>query len=271
MATGSGQSSVPPVPPLVPPVAPPAAVEVFADRLPLAERFVALLATTGIAHGLIGPREGPRLWSRHMLNCAVIGEVIPSGPSGQAVIDVGSGAGLPGLVLAIARPDLHVHLVEPLARRTAWLEDTVGDLALTNVTVHTARAESLWGLIEAPWVTARAVTQIVRLAEWTLPLLSVPGEVLALKGSRGPAELAAAESALRRLGVTRTAAVELGAGVIDEAATVLRLSVDRPIDLRRFRAKGQTSAGSARRRADRPRPARDGKVSRRGGRPRSDG
>lgn len=245
--------------------APSVAAVVFGDRLALAEAFVALLATGAIERGLIGPREGPRLWDRHILNCAVVGELIPCLPHRQTVIDVGSGAGLPGIVLAIARPDLEVHLVEPLARRTAWLAEAVRELTLTNVTVHTARAESLWGLIRAPWVTARAVTDIVQLAEWTLPLLDVPGQLLALKGSRGPAELDAGDRALRRLGVTRSDVVLLGEGVTDDPTTVLRLAVDRPIDLGRFQTKGQTSAGSARRRRDRPRASYDGKVSKRGG------
>lgn len=247
------------------PSTPPEAGHVFGERLDLAEHYVALLATTGIAHGLIGPREGPRLWDRHVLNCAVVRELIPADGTGQAVIDVGSGAGLPGIVLAIARPDLHVHLVEPLARRTAWLSDTVRELGLSNTTVHTARAESLWGTLSAPWVTARAVTGIVRLAEWTLPLLSVPGQVLALKGSRGRTELAESERALQRLGVVRSDAVTFGDSG-DEGTTVLRLVVERPVDLRRFRAAGTTSAGSARRRGDRPRAPRGGKVSDRGGR-----
>lgn len=254
---------------LLPPPAPTAAAQVFGDRLDRAERYARLLATTAIEHGLIGPREGPRLWDRHILNCAVVGSFIPPAEMDQAVIDVGSGAGLPGIVLAIARPDLHVHLVEPLARRTAWLSEAVTDLGLENVTVHTARAESLWGEVHASWVTARAVTGLVRLAEWTLPLLSAPGQVLALKGSRGRTELAEAEGALRRLGVARSDAVGVGEEVGDEQTVVVRLMIERPVDMRRFRAQERTSAGSARRRRDRPRPTGDGKVSDRGGRPSS--
>lgn len=248
---------------LVAPV-PDGAAEIFGDRLDLATHYVELLATTGIEHGLIGPREGPRLWGRHILNCAVVGELIPEAAPGQPVIDVGSGAGLPGLVLAIARPDLHVHLVEPLARRTAWLETAVAELGLSNVAVHTARAEALWGVLSTPWVTARAVTQIVRLAEWTLPLLEVPGQLLALKGAQGATELEEARPALRRLGVRRSEAVTLGTGVLDEPTTVLRLVVERPVDVSRLRSRGSSSAGSARRRRDRPRPGRGGKVSEHG-------
>lgn len=254
--------------PVLPPT-PPEATTVFGERLDLAEHYVALLGTTGITRGLIGPREGPRLWDRHVLNCAVLGPLIPRREFTQAVIDVGSGAGLPGVVLAIARPDLHVHLVEPLARRTAWLTEAVNELGLDNVTIHTTRAESLWGTLTAPWVTARAVTGIVQLAEWTLPLLSVPGQVLALKGSRGPTELAEAERALHRMGVARCEAVRLGAPDAEDATTVLRLLVERPVDAKRLRAKGNSSAGSARRRRDRPRSGGDGKVSDRGDRPTS--
>ncbi|WP_347349991.1 16S rRNA (guanine(527)-N(7))-methyltransferase RsmG [Intrasporangium sp.] len=256
---------------LPPPPAPSRAEEVFGPRLGTAERYVALLATTGIAHGLLGPREGPRLWERHVLNCAVLADLIPAAGPGRRLIDVGSGAGLPGLVLAITRPDLEVHLVEPLARRTTWLTCAVAELALSNVTVHTARAESLWGELTAPWVTARAVTGIVRLAEWTLPLLDVPGQLLALKGGHGRTELARAEGELRRLGVGRAEAIAITdpAGVGE--TTVLRLVLDRSVDVRSLRAGGRTSAGSARRRQDRHRGRRDGNVTGRGARVRRGG
>lgn len=108
-----------------PPAAPSGAAAVFGDRMPSATRFVEILADTGVTHGLIGPREVPRLWERHVLNCAVIEDAFPQGAT---LIDVGSGAGLPGVALAIARPDLDIHLVEPMQRRTDWLTATVGDL-----------------------------------------------------------------------------------------------------------------------------------------------
>ena len=122
----------------VAPPAPAGAAQVFGERLALAERFTAILASSGVSHGLIGPREVPRLWERHVLNCAVIHPAIPVG---AMVIDVGSGAGLPGLALAIARPDLDLHLVEPMLRRTNWLSMAVADLELTNVSVHRGRAD----------------------------------------------------------------------------------------------------------------------------------
>jgi 16S rRNA (guanine527-N7)-methyltransferase len=234
---------------------------VFGEHVGLAEQYAALLCTTGISHGLIGPREAPRIWERHLLNCAVVEGLVPLGTVQTRVIDVGSGAGLPGLVIAIARPDLDLHLVEPLARRTAWLEETVRELGLANVTVHTARAESLWGRLRAPWVTARAVTKIVQLAQWTFPLLEGPGALLALKGSSAAAELAAAEPALRRLGATSTSLLTAGADRLDDPTTVLRVDLAEPVDLDRFRRTAASSAGSARRRSDRPRTARDPKRS----------
>ncbi|GAB2774260.1 hypothetical protein GCM10027039_39520 [Terrabacter koreensis] len=241
--------------PGVPPT-PAAATTVFGARLALAERFVAILADTGITHGLIGPREAPRLWDRHVLNCVVVHQAIPVTGEMQRVIDVGSGAGLPGLALAIARADLELHLVEPLARRTAWLTDTVEQLGVSNVTVHTARAETLWDELDAPWVTARAVSKIVQLAEWTLPLLRPHGALLALKGSRAQVELDEGRAALTRLGVVDAEVEAYGADLLDEPTLVLRATIGEAVDRRRFRSRQPSSAGSARRRADRPRGSR---------------
>ncbi len=249
------------------PSTPPAAAAVFGDRTELAEQFVAILVDTGISHGLIGPREAPRLWDRHVLNCAAAHLAIPLAPAGQRVIDVGSGAGLPGLALAIARPDLELHLVEPLTRRTGWLTGTVAQLGLENVIVHTARAEALWDRLDAEWVTARAVSGIVQLAEWTLPLLRPHGQLVAIKGSRAESELDETRTALARLGVVDASVERLGVDLLDEPTTVIRLAIGASVDRRRFRAQGATSAGSARRRGDRPRakgaaaPARRGSGS----------
>ena len=178
-------------------------------------------------------------------------QAIPERGESQDVIDVGSGAGLPGLALAIARPDLHVHLVEPLARRTGWLSGTVAELGLTNVTVHTARAEALWDRISAPWVTARAVSTIVQLAEWTLPLLQPRGTLLALKGSRARDELEQGRTALMRLGAVEASVLELGQDLLDEPTTLITVTIGDHLDRRRFRSRPTSSAGSARRRADR--------------------
>ena len=154
---------------LLAPAAPPAAAAVFGDRIGVAEHFATILADTGVSHGLIGPREVPIVWERHILNCAVAQEAFPEGVE---VVDVGSGAGLPGIALAIARPDLHLHLVEPMLRRTTWLSDTITALGLTNCTVHRGRAEEFHGVISVPWATARAVARIDKLARWTFPLLA---------------------------------------------------------------------------------------------------
>lgn len=235
------------------PPTPPQAAAVFGDRLALAEQFVAILADTGISHGLIGPREAPRLWDRHVLNCAVAHRGIQraSIASRLQVVDVGSGAGLPGLALAIARPDLEIHLVEPLTRRTGWLSGTIATLGLDNAIVHTARAEALWGRLTVPYVTARAVSGIVQLAAWTLPLLSPGGSLLALKGARAEEELATNQAALHRMGVVE-ASIEVWGDELPEPTTIIRLTIGNAVDHRRFAQRGSSSAGSARRRADRP-------------------
>lgn len=186
------------------PQPPPAAVRLFGERLPVAVRYAEELATTGIQHGLVGPREAPRLWDRHLLNCVLLEELVPRG---FTVIDVGSGAGLPGIVLAVARPDVVVHLVEPLLRRTTWLERTVALLGLDNVVVHRGRAEQVD--LSAPVVTARAVAALGTLAGWTLPLLEPDGRLLALKGATAAEELTDARSALDRLGVVQARVLTL--------------------------------------------------------------
>lgn len=254
------------------PATPPQAAVVFGERLALAEQFVAILADTGISHGLIGPREASRLWDRHVLNCAVIHRGIARTllDSRQQVVDVGSGAGLPGLALAIARPDLEIHLVEPLTRRTGWLTGTIATLGLDNAMVHTARAEDQWDRLTVPYVTARAVSGIVQLAAWTLPLLRPGGSLLAIKGARAEEELVTNRAALHRMGVTE-ASIEVWGDELPAPTTVLRLTIGDTVDRRRFAQRGGSSAGSARRRADRPggsrvitRADRSGKRSRGG-------
>jgi 16S rRNA (guanine527-N7)-methyltransferase len=173
------------------------AAGVFASRLPLAEAYAEILATDGVVKGLIGPREVPRIWDRHIMNSAV---VVRRVPAGATVADVGTGAGLPGLVWAIARPDLVVTLVEPLLRRTTFLEETVDALGLDNVTVVRARAEDVHETFDV--VTARAVAALDKLGRWCLPLVKKGGVLLALKGRTAQEEVTSATATLHRLGAT---------------------------------------------------------------------
>ena len=197
-----------------------AAEAVFGERLPLAERYVQHLATTGIERGLIGPREVPRLWARHVLNCAVVQEYIAPNAS---VADVGSGAGLPGLCLAIARPDLKLTLIESLERRVIWLNEVVEDLGLENVTVLRSRAEQAVGAVEADVVTARAVSALVGLLDITLPILRGTGELLALKGRSAAEEITKAKKKLNRYGARETEILTAGGDLLEEPTTVVRV------------------------------------------------
>lgn len=176
---------------------PPHAAGVFASRLPLAERYAELLATDAVVRGLIGPREVPRIWERHLMNSAV---VAPRLPAGSTVADIGTGAGLPGLVWAIARPDIHMTLVEPLLRRTSFLDEVVRDLGLDNVTVLRSRAEDVNQTFDV--VTARAVAALDKLGRWCMPLVKPGGVLLAMKGRTAAEEVADSTSTLRRLGAT---------------------------------------------------------------------
>lgn len=176
---------------------PSSAAGVFSSQLPVAEQYADLLATEGVVRGLIGPREVPRLWDRHILNSAV---VLPRVPQGATVADVGTGAGLPGLVWAIARPDLTVTLIEPLLRRTTFLDEAVAKLGLDNVTVLRARAEDVKATYDV--VTARAVAPLDKLGRWCLPLVRKGGVLLALKGRMAEQEVQASTATLHRLGAT---------------------------------------------------------------------
>lgn len=204
--------------------APAGAREIFGTALPVAERYAALLADAGVERGLIGPREVDRLWERHLLNCAVMGEAVPERAT---VVDVGSGAGLPGVVLAIARPDLSITLLEPLLRRTTFLTECVESLGLENVTVRRARAEEVAGEYSADVVTARAVAPLERLAGWALPLLRPGGELLALKGERAAAELAEAAEVLKGFGVRTAELLQVGQGKVVPPTTLVRVVAER--------------------------------------------
>jgi 16S rRNA (guanine527-N7)-methyltransferase len=212
------------VEPPEPPV--PAARVLFADRLPLAQRYADLLVTDGVVRGLIGPREAPRIWDRHVLNSVVLMEMIPDKAT---VVDVGTGAGLPGIPLAIARPDLTVVLVDSLARRTAFLSEVVEALELTDrVTVVRGRAEELAGQVPpAEVVTARAVAPLDRLAAWCLPLAVPGGRLLAIKGASAAEEAEVYAAAIRRLGGGTPVVHRCGEGLLDEPATVVEVTASR--------------------------------------------
>lgn len=207
--------------PLTPPAAPSGAAAVFGDRMAWAVRFAEILADTGVSHGLIGPREVPRLWDRHLLNCAVIQDALPSR---ARTVDVGSGAGLPGVALAIVRPDVDMHLVEPMLRRTQWLTSTVAELGLDNVTIHRGRAEEFAGVLDGDVVTARAVARLDKLARWCVPLLRPGGSMVAMKGRSAAEELEQDRPALQRLGL-RTAQISChGVDVLDEPVLTVDLT-----------------------------------------------
>ena len=215
-----------------------AVAAVFGGRVGTARRFVEHLATTGVTRGLLGPCEVPRLWERHVLNCAVVEEVIPAD---ALVVDVGSGAGLPGIAVAIVRPDLRMHLLEPLLRRVEWLHEVVDDLGLDNVEIVRGRAEEYAGRIGADAVVARAVAPLAVLAGWCLPLLRPGGELIALKGRTAAQELAESEVALRRAGAVGWDLQLVGESVLEQPTTVVRVvagGVTRAAERKRGRTRG---------------------------------
>lgn len=179
---------------------PAAAETVFGDRLPLVSAYADLLANAGVERGLIGPREAPRLWERHLLNCAGLAELLPVGAS---VLDLGAGAGLPGLVLAAMRPDLDIVLLEPLLRRAVFLDEAVEALGLPQVKVVRARAEDAAGTLQVDVVTARAVAPLERLVGWAMPLVRPGGRLLAQKGERAEQEMEASRDAVLASGGTQ--------------------------------------------------------------------
>ncbi|MPZ27837.1 MAG: 16S rRNA (guanine(527)-N(7))-methyltransferase RsmG [Micromonosporaceae bacterium] len=213
------------------------AAAVFGARLPLAEEYARSLATDAVVRGLIGPREAPRVWERHLLNCAVVAELVPPD---TPVTDVGSGAGLPGVALALARPDLAVTLVEAKERAAAYLSEVVTLLGLTGqVTVVRSRAEDCAGRIQpAAVVAARALAPLDRLAAWCLPLAAVgTGRVLALKGSSVEDEIATHAAAIHRLGGADPAVRSCGVGVLAEPTTVVEIRRERELELVRPRSR----------------------------------
>ncbi|PSL55339.1 16S rRNA m(7)G-527 methyltransferase [Saccharothrix carnea] len=201
------------------------AKKVFGDHYDKAVAFTALLTEHGVERGLIGPREVDRLWDRHILNSAVVAELLPEG---SRVVDVGSGAGLPGIPLAIARPDLELTLLEPMARRVAWLTECVDALGL-KVTVLRGRAEEppvREQLSDSDVVTARAVAPLERLTRWCLPLLRPGGRLVALKGESAAEELERDAEAVRRAGGIRPRVITCGGEVLELPTTVVLVERD---------------------------------------------
>lgn len=197
------------------------AAEIFGDRLPLARQFTRNLAEHGEERGLIGPLELPRLWSRHILNCAVVAPLL----SGR-VGDIGSGAGLPGLVLAIARPDVEFVLIEPMERRVAWLNEQVKELGLSNVSVLRERAEDVRKDILLDQITARAVSALKKLIPLTAPLVKPGGQLVLMKGAGVQAEIEAASKQIRAYKLHDVEVLTLGEGILDEVTRVVRATVE---------------------------------------------
>ncbi|PPG60529.1 16S rRNA (guanine(527)-N(7))-methyltransferase RsmG [Rathayibacter sp. AY1C7] len=200
---------------------PAAAAAIAGDRLPVLRRFTEALADQGEERGLIGPLELPRLWTRHVLNSALVAPLLRPGLVG----DVGSGAGLPGLVLAIVRPDVRFVLIEPMERRVVWLQEQVDGLALENVSVLRARAEEAELAEPLDQVTARAVSALSKLIPLTAPLLRPGGELVLLKGINAEKEIEAAAKQIRRFRLSPPEVVVLGDGVLSEVTRVVRATV----------------------------------------------
>ncbi len=201
-----------------------AAAQLFGDRLPLADRFAAALRERGVTLGLVGPRELDRLWERHLLNCALVTDLVAVG---STAADVGSGAGFPGVVMAIRRPDLQLTLIESMGRRVTWLEDITRELELTNVRIRRARAEDLRDCAGVDVVTARAVAPLERLLEWTWPLCRPGGRVLAFKGALAEREIEDARGWLQRSRAGEVVVETLAAGATWSARIVV---VPRPAE-----------------------------------------
>ncbi len=247
------------------PAPPPAAVAVFGAAIGLAERYAGLLAGPGVERGLLGPAEAARIWDRHLLNCAALAELVPSPCS---LIDLGSGAGLPGLVLAMLLPDVTVTLLEPMARRVTFLQECIEILGVPNAEVRRGRAEDVAGQLAADVVTARAVAPMDRLAGLAIGLLNPGGLVLAVKGAGAAEEVSRARPVLRRLGARDVEVLQLGGSSVNAAATVVRFRAGaRPGRAVRSGAPGSRGAAGG----SELRPGGPGIAGRGGGSPRRAG
>ena len=193
---------------------------VFGAGIDKARAYAAALVRDGDELGLLGPREMPRLWSRHVINSGVVAELVTDG---KAVADVGSGAGLPGIPMAIAQPNAHFTLIEPMERRSTWLQQQVDALGLNNVTVKRARAEEVGEVFDI--VTARAVSALPKLLRMTVPLTRDGGQILALKGSKAADEIAEAQKLKNKLKISAFEIVRVGTEHVDDPTTVVRVTL----------------------------------------------
>lgn len=198
----------------------PEALTYLGDAAPGIQRYAALLTLHGDERGLLGPRELERLWDRHLMNCVALGSALPDE---GVIVDIGSGAGLPGIVLAVQKPNAQLVLVESMDRRVRWLREVVEDLGLTNVIVEHGRAEDYDGVWEADVVTARAVAALEKLARWAFPLVRVGGELALLKGRSVHDEIASARKVLRKYGAAEPRVDDVQPVPGYSFATVLRV------------------------------------------------
>jgi 16S rRNA (guanine527-N7)-methyltransferase len=216
------------------------AAEIFGPRLDIAQRYAAILADAGVERGLLGPREIPRIWERHLLNSVAVGELLDQG---ERIVDIGSGAGLPGLPLAIARPDLDIVLLEPMLRRSDFLHEVIAELGLP-VEVVRGRAEDRpvrQQIGERDVAVSRAVAALDKLTKWSMPLLRQDGRMLAIKGERAPEELEQYRRVMTASGAVDARVVTCGASYLHPAATVV--SARRAKPTRRKSPRG-TSGGA---------------------------
>ena len=200
-----------------PEIEPAAAAQIFGAQIGQARAYFAALVRDGDLLGLLGPREMPKLWTRHILNSAVVADLVEPG---KTVADVGSGAGLPGIPMALAQPEAHFTLIEPMERRSDWLKHMVKELALTNVTVKRARAEEVGDIYDI--VTARAVSALPNLLKMCVPLTKHGGEVIALKGSKAGEEIEASMKLQKKLGIESFEIIKVGGELLTDPTLVVR-------------------------------------------------
>ena len=200
-----------------PEIEPAAAESIFGDQIGKARLYFEALVRDGDLLGLLGPREMPKLWTRHILNSAVVAELVASG---QTVADVGSGAGLPGIPMALVQPEAQFTLIEPMERRSDWLKAIVQDLGLSNVRVHRARAEEVTEVFDV--VTARAVSALPNLLRMCVPMTRHGGEVIALKGSKAADEIQEAKKLQKKLGIASFEIVRVGGEFLTDPTLVVR-------------------------------------------------